>query len=330
MVEGVVGGKSESPLLVLLGPTASGKTALSLALARRFEGEIVSCDSVAVYAGLEVGAAKPTRKERGEVPHHLLDVAAPDELFTAGDYSRVARAAIAGIASRARLPIVTGGSGLYLRALIEGLFPGPRRSEQLRERLRGSAARRGSEYVHRILDRLDPASAARIHPNDLPKTIRAIEVSLGAKLSMSKALAAGRDPLVGYRILRLGLDPGRNQLYRRINTRAQRMFEEGLIEETAAILAGYAEDGYDGGKGGKPPGALGSLGYREATEVLRGTLSREAAIVAVCQRHRNYAKRQMTWFRREPDVVWLHGFGEDSQIQIRAGDLTEKLILGQT
>lgn len=303
---------AEHPLLVLLGPTASGKTALSVELASRFAGEIVSCDSVAIYRGLEIGAAKPGRDERARIPHHLLDIRSPEEPFTAGDYSRLARAAIADITSRDRLPLVTGGSGLYLRALLEGLFPGPRRSDNLRRRLRAAASRRGSSYVHRI------------HPNDLPKSIRAIEVSLAARQPMSRAWDRGRDPLVGYRILRLGLDPDRADLYARINARARRMFDRGLIEETAALLAQHGEPRADG----PLPDPLRSLGYREAAAVLDGTIELEAAVVAVSQGHRNYAKRQMTWFRREPEVHWLRGFGDASGIQAEAAGLIEKFLRG--
>ncbi|HTA79449.1 MAG TPA: tRNA (adenosine(37)-N6)-dimethylallyltransferase MiaA, partial [Terracidiphilus sp.] len=181
---------SPDPLAVLLlGPTGSGKTALSLALAGRFNGEIVSCDSVAVYRGMDLGSAKPSRAEQARAPHHLIDVANPDEPFTAGEYSRRARAALRDIASRGKLPIVTGGTGLYLRALTEGLFAGPARQEELRERLRRSAERHGGAWLHRLLTRLDPASAARIHANDAPKLIRAIEVCLAGRRPMSEVLA---------------------------------------------------------------------------------------------------------------------------------------------
>ena len=221
--------ETPAPLLVvILGPTGSGKTSLSVALARHFDGEIVSCDSVAVYRGLEIGSAKPSAEQRKLVPHHLLDVVAPDAFYTAGDYSRDARAAIAGIAGRGRLPIVTGGTGLYLRALLQGLFPGPQRSAALRDRLLRKAETRGPVCLHRILKRLDPASAARIHANDVAKVIRAIEVTLAASRPMSEAWKEGREALTGYRVLRLGLDPERRQLYERINARAQRHVCPGL------------------------------------------------------------------------------------------------------
>lgn len=293
---------------MLLGPTASGKTALSLALAERFDGEVVSCDSVAVYRGMEIGTAKPSLAERARVPHHLIDIYSPDEHSTAGDYARRAREAIGEIAARGRLPIVTGGTGLYLRALLDGLFAGPRRSEELRERLERSRMRHGSGWLHRVLAQLDPESAARIHANDAPKLIRAIEVTLAARRPMSEAWKQGREPLRGYRILRIGLDPPRNELYQRINARAARMFDEGLVEETRGLIARY----------GPSPRVFDSLGYRQARAVLRGEMSREEAIAAAQQGHRNYAKRQQTWFRREPEVHWLKGFGDASAVREQA------------
>jgi tRNA dimethylallyltransferase len=292
-------------LVVILGPTASGKTALSLAIAGEFAGEIVSCDSVALYREFEIGTAKPSPEERSRVRHHLLDVADPTEAVTAGEYARRARAALREINSRGKLPIVAGGTGLYLRALLEGLFPGPQRSEQLRERLRQRAADRGSAHLHRILRRLDPVAADKIHPNDGPKLIRAIEVCLAARAKMSELWAQGREPLTGFRILRLGLSPEREELYARINERVRRMFDLGLVEETRQLGSKYRN-------AARP---LGSLGYKQALQLLRGELTIETAIAAVQQAHRNYAKRQLTWFRREPDVHWLAGFGDDARIQ---------------
>lgn len=309
-------GSVPDPLLVvLLGPTASGKTALSLALAEQFDGEIVSCDSVAVYRGMEIGTAKPSLAERAQVPHRLIDVYSPDEHSTAGDYARQARAAITDIAARERLPIVTGGTGLYLRALLDGLFAGPQRSEELRTRLERSHARHGSGWLHRVLARLDPQSAKRIHANDTPKLIRAIEVSLAARQPMSDAWKEGREPLRGFRILRIGLDPPREELYKRINQRAARMFDEGLIEETRRLINEYGES----------PRAFDSLGYRQARAVLRGEMSPEEAVTAAQQGHRNYAKRQMTWFRREPEVQWLKGFGDDLAVLGQAEKLVKRL-----
>ncbi|MGO8793347.1 MAG: tRNA (adenosine(37)-N6)-dimethylallyltransferase MiaA [Candidatus Sulfotelmatobacter sp.] len=299
----------DPPLVAVLGPTASGKTALSLALAERFAGEIVNCDSVAMVREFDVGTAKPVA-ERARAPHHLLDCIAPTSHITAGEYARRARRVLDEIKTREHLPIVVGGTGLYLRALLEGLFPGPQRSEELRERLRERAANRGSNHLHKILRRLDRSAADKIHANDTPKLIRAIEVCLASKNKMSELWQQGRDPLRDFRILRLGLDPERQALYGRINLRAQKMFEGGLVEETKSLLEKY----------GDAAGALSSLGYKQAGQLLRGELTREQAIQAAQQAHRNYAKRQMTWFRREPEVYWLRGFGDDAKIQQEAAD----------
>jgi tRNA dimethylallyltransferase len=298
-------------LVVVLGPTASGKTALSLTLAERFLGEIVNCDSVAMYREFDIGTAKPTSSERTRVPHHLVDCVEPTSHITAGEYARQARQVLAEIKARGRLPILVGGTGLYLRSLLDGLFPGPQRSEELRERLRQRQAERGEKYLHRILQRLDPAAAEKIHAHDTPKLIRAIEVCLASRKKMTELWRErGREPLRGFRILRLGLDPDRQALYARINRRARLMFESGLVEETERLVAKY----------GGTAGPLSSLGYRQALQFLRGEISREQALESAQQAHRNYAKRQMTWFRREPSVHWLQGFGDDPQIQQRAVD----------
>jgi tRNA dimethylallyltransferase len=296
-------------LVVILGPTASGKTALSLALAEKFSGEIVNCDSVAMYCEFDIGTAKPTAAERSRAPHHLFDCVEPTNYMTAGEYARRARQVLTEIRQRHHLPIVVGGTGLYLRALLEGLFPGPQRSEELRERLRKSAAKDGPDHLHRILRRLDRSTAEKIHPNDVPKLIRAIEVCFGsymngARQKMSELWQQGRDPLKGFRILRIGLDPDRTALYERINQRAREMFESGLIEETKTLLKKYPT---------APP--LSSLGYKQAAQHVRGELTRERALQDAQQAHRNYAKRQMTWFRREPKVQWLNGFGDDPVVQ---------------
>ena len=299
----------ESPLIVVAGPTASGKTALALALAVRFSGEIVSCDSVAVYRGMEIGTAKPTLAERARVPHHLIDVLPPDAPCTAGDYSRLARQAIRDIVQRGRLPIVAGGTGLYLLALLDGLFSAPPRHEPLRARLRDLAQLRGPAHLHRILTRLDPTAAKLIHPNDTPKIIRAIEVTLAARQPITRQWQQQpRDPLTGFRILSLCLSPPRAELYARINHRAAQMFDPpqqggGLVEETAQLLARYGTDC-------RP---LASLGYAQAAALLRGALTRDQAIAAAQQGHRNYAKRQLTWFRKDPALHWLPGFGSDPQ-----------------
>jgi tRNA dimethylallyltransferase len=313
----VASAQAEPLLVVVLGPTASGKTALSLALAERFCGDIVNCDSVAMYREFDVGTAKPTASERARAPHHLLDCIAPTSHVTAGEYARQARQVLGEIKTRGRLPIVVGGTGLYLRALLEGLFPGPQRSEELRERLRKRANSRGSGYLHGILRRLDRSAAEEIHANDTPKLIRAIEVCLASRQKMTELWQQrGREPLRGFRILRLGLDPDRRELYERINRRAQQMFEAGLVEETQRLLEKY----------GDAAGPLASLGYRQAVQLSRGELTREQALQAAQQGHRNYAKRQMTWFRREPEVQWLRGFGDDEQVQREAVARTQNSL----
>ena len=304
----------EPLLLAIVGPTGSGKTALSLAVAEHFKGEIVNCDSVALYRGLEIGTAKPSAEERSRAPHHLFDILEPTQVFTAGDYAQAGRCVVAEIANRGRLPIAVGGTGLYLRAFLQGLFAGPKRSEALRQRLREIARRKGSPCLHRMLLRFDTAAAGKIHPNDTPKLIRALEVCLQSRQKMTELWQQGRDSLKGFRILRIGLDPDRAVLYQRINQRARRMFESGLIEETKRLVECYGAS--------VPP--LQSLGYKQALQLLRGEVDRESAITAAQQAHRNYAKRQMTWFRREPDVHWLHGLGEDAQIQCRALALVEE------
>ena len=305
---------SRQPLLVVvLGPTASGKTSLSLAVAERFGGEIVSCDSVALYREFDIGTAKPTAAERARAPHHLIDVADPTEAVTAGDYARRARQILAEIRERQKLPIVVGGTGLYLRALLDGLFAGPQRSEELRARLREREDARGSVHLHKILRRLDPAAAAKIHANDTPKIIRAIEVCLATRAPITELWNESRNPLTGFRVLRLGLNPDRAALYERINQRCRKMFQAGLVEETDGLLRKYGDSAWP----------LSSLGYRQAVQLLRGELTREQALEAAQQAHRNYAKRQMTWFRREPDVTWLSGFGDDPKIASEARRLAE-------
>ncbi len=315
----------EPLLVVVLGPTASGKTALALAIARRFHGEIVNCDSVAMYREFEIGTAKPSAAERAEVSHHLLDSVNPLADVSAGEYARQARQVLSEIGQRGHLPIVSGGTGLYLRALVEGLFPGPKRSEELRNKLRTRAEEHGTEHLHRILRRLDASAANRIHAHDVPKVIRAIEVCLASRRpyrrTMTELWQQGREPLRGFRILRLGLNPEREVLYARINQRAAKMFDEGridggLIAETKRLLAKY-------GDRARP---LASLGYKQAAQFLRGELDRESALAAAQQAHRNYAKRQITWFRREPDVRWLGGTGDDPAIQAECIAIVEQEI----
>ena len=267
-----------------------------------------------MYRDFEIGTAKPTAAERAEVPHYLLDFVDPKTNVTAGDYARQARQALAEINGRGRLPIISGGTGLYLRALLEGIFAGPQRSEELRDDLRRRAETGGPERLHRILRRLDPSAANRIHANDLPKVIRAIEVCVSARRPMTEILQHGREPLRGFRILRIGLNPEREALYARINQRAAKMFDDGLIAETEQLRKKYGDEA-------RP---LTSLGYRQVMQFLRGEIDRKYALEAAQQAHRYYAKRQMTWFRREPDVHWFTGFGNDTGVQAEALAIVKK------
>jgi tRNA dimethylallyltransferase len=318
-------GKNDYPLLVVAGPTASGKTALALHLAEELGGEIVSCDSVAVYRLMEIGTAKPTLEERTLVTHHCLDLYWPDEACTAGDYARHAREAIAGIRERGRIPIVAGGTGLYLRALLEGLAPAPQRDEELRERLRERIDRKGSGWLHRVLQRLDPRASELIHAKDVPKLIRSIEVTLAGRQPQTQQWQVGRDPLCGYRVLQMGLAPPtsnetRERLYERINARAAAMFERGLVAETEMLRERFGDDCR----------ALGALGYAQARAVLRGDMMLDEAVAAAQQGHRNYAKRQGTWFRREVAMRWLAGFGDEAAVQNEALALAKAHVVGGT
>jgi tRNA dimethylallyltransferase len=294
------------PLMIIVGPTAAGKSALAIALAKQWHGEIVNCDSVQIYRGFDIGTGKVTPAERGGIPHHLLDIAEPSQTFTAGDYRREAIRALDDIRSRARLPILVGGTGLYLRALLLGLFEGPERSEDLRERLGKIAKRHGREFLHRMLIRMDSTAAGRIHPRDTPKIIRALEVSLLARRPITAMHAEGRSALEGYRVLKAGLNPARTELSRRIAERTETMFETGLLDEVRDMLKREDVERI------KP---LGAIGYREAREVLGGKLTVPEAILKTQAATRQYAKRQMTWFKREKDVEWFAGFGDDSAIE---------------
>jgi tRNA dimethylallyltransferase len=296
----------EYPLLVIVGPTAAGKSALALALAERLDGEIINCDSVQLYRGFNIGTGKTPPEERRGIPHHLIDTVAPEQVFTAGDYRREALRVLAEVRGHGKWPIIVGGTGLYLRALLVGLFDGPARSEELRARLSALAERRGRESLHRLLRRLDWKAAARIHPRDKPKIIRAIEVCLLARQPMSAMLERGRVGLQGFRVFKAGLCPDRSQLTQRINARVERMFATGLLEETRAMLA-RPDAGHIN--------PLGALGYRQACAALGGDLGLEDAVREAQAATRQYAKRQMTWFRREADIVWFPGFGDEAQIQ---------------
>lgn len=294
-----------APLVAVVGPTGSGKSELALRLAEEFQGEIVNCDSLQVYRYFDIGTAKLLPAERRGIPHHLFDILNPDEVFTAGEYARRARPILAEIVERGRLPIVAGGTGFYLRALLDGLFPGPGRDEALRARLAARESRRPGS-LHRLLSRFDSEAAKKIHFSDVPKLIRALEVCLLTRRPLSSWFAAGREALQGFRALKLGVNPPRQQLYDRLDLRCRRMFESGLLEEVRRILSmGYAASI-------KP---FESHGYRQALQVVRGEMELPEAIYYAQRNTRRYAKRQWTWFRREPALVWIHGFGDEPGAQ---------------
>jgi tRNA dimethylallyltransferase len=287
-----------------------------MVLAERFDGEIVNCDSVQVFRQFDIGTAKTPVAERRGIPHHLIDARDPDEVFTAGDYSRAAREVLAEIASRGRMPVLAGGTGFYLRALVDGLAPGPERDEALRERL---AAREGKRagVLHRYLRRLDPAAAARIHANDTPKNIRAIEIRLTARKPVDEVYSGGRNALEGFRVLKIGLFPDRDQLYAGLEGRLEEMFANGLVEETSAILnRGYAETC-------KP---FEAIGYKQALQFLKGECSYRDALFYARRDTRRYAKRQFTWFRQEPGIVPFGGFGYDPEIVRRVVARVESFL----
>jgi tRNA dimethylallyltransferase len=285
-------------------------------LARQFGGEVLACDSTQIYRGFDLGTAKPTPAERGGIAHHLIDLADPTELITAGGYRLLALERLADLGRRGRLPIFTAGTGLYLRALLEGLADAPQRSEELRARL-ASAERRGRGHLHRMLRRLDPASASRISPNDTQKLIRALEVCVMTRKPLTEVHRAGRQPLAGYRPLKIGLRPPREALHDRIAQRVKNMLRQGWLQEVAVLL-----------DSGMPPSAkpFEFIGYRELAAHIRGEYSLEQAEQAIIQATRQYAKRQATWFRREPEVTWFAGFGDDAPVADSAAALlTERL-----
>ena len=294
------------PLVAIVGPTASGKSALGVKLAERFGGEVVACDSTQLYRGFDIGTAKPALDERRGIPHHLVNVLDPQDDATAGGYRQMALQILQGLRKRGRLPVFTVGTGLYLRALLEGLANVPQRSEELRERLRASIDEHPPGYLHRILKRLDPQAARKIAPADEQKLIRAVEVCVLARKPISAVHSTGRVPLEGWRILKVGLMLPREKLNERINARTDAMLEQGWMREVQVLLdSGLNENA-------KP---FDFIGYRELRAVLRGERTLQEARDAIRQGTRRYAKRQLTWFRKEPSVRWFSGFGDDAAVQ---------------
>lgn len=299
-------------LVVVLGPTASGKSALGISLAGQLGGEVLVCDSTQVYRHFDIGTAKVLGAGQQGIAHHLCDLVEPDEVFTAGEYRSRALEALDDLRRRGKAPVITAGTGLYLRALLEGLAEAPARSEELRERLRSRARVRGAEYLHKVLARLDFEAASRIAAGDTQKVIRAIEMRVLTGRSVGEIHRAGRQGLEGYRAIKIGLLPPRPDLYARIEGRVRAMLGAGWLSEVEDLVAlGIAPDA-------KP---FQFIGYGELREHLRGELSLDEAIGRIQQATRNFAKRQITWFRREPGVNWLVGFGDDPEIASAAVDL---------
>jgi tRNA dimethylallyltransferase len=301
------------PLPIVIGPTGSGKSDLSIRIALAVGGEIVNCDSLQVYRGFDIGTAKVPAPGRQGIPHHLIDVVEPTSLFTAGDYARQAEAVIREISTRRKTAVLVGGTGFYLRSLLEGLSPGTSRDDALRARLQNRELRRPGS-LHRILARLDPASGTRIHPNDKNKTLRALEVRLLEGSPLSSMFERARSPLGGFRPVKIGLDPPRDLLYARLNERARKMFDPelskpALVDEVRGLLAA-----------GLPPEAkpFESLGYKQALQMLGGRITVQQALESTQQETRRYAKRQRTWFRKEHGVQWIEGFGDDPRVQAEA------------
>jgi len=306
------------PIIAVVGPTASGKSDLGIELALRFGGEIINCDSVQVYQDIEIATAKVPLAERRGVPHHLLDFVPPAFNYTAGAWAEAAAEKIAEIEARGRLALLVGGTGFYLRALREPFFPSPPTDAALRARLTRIRERRGAERLHKILRRLDPATASRLQPRDWSRVQRALEVRVqtGASLSLQQPARAA-PPAFAARIRIFALSPPRADLYARINRRAECHFEAGLIEEVRGLL-----------EAGVPAAsnALGAHGYRRVVEFIRGGRTRESALEQTKLDVRHYAKRQLTWFRREAGVEWFEGFGDSPEVQQRVCARVARLL----
>jgi tRNA dimethylallyltransferase len=308
--------KNTKPIYSIVGPTASGKTEIGVALALRLGcAEIINCDSVQIYKEIWIATAKPTEEEMRGVPHHLIDYVSPHINYTAADWAQDAAEKIREIESRGNIPILVGGTGFYLRTLRQPLFESPKTDERLRERLKKIKEKKGAEYLHKILQRVDPQSAERLFPRDYVRTMRALEVyfQTGKRISEVQPQRA-EPPEFADRIKIFALNPPRETLYQKINERAEMHFKKGLVEEVKRLReAGVRDD----------TNALGAHGYRRVCEFLRGERSLESAIEKTKQDVRNYAKRQMTWFRREAGVTWLEGFGGDRETQEKLWKLLE-------
>lgn len=298
---------SQKPIIAVVGPTASGKSTLATNLALKLDGEIINCDSVQVYQGIQIATAKVPLAERQGIPHHLIDFVPLEVNYTAGDWAREAASKISEIEARGRVPILAGGTGLYLRALRRPFFASPPTDEQLRRRLTKIRERRGPEYLHRVLQRLDPLSALELYPRDWPRVHRAIEVRLQTGSPMSAQKEMRPEPPESTRRLRLlALNPPRDQLYELINARTEAHFAAGLVEEVRTLLAqGVPRDS----------NALGAHGYRRVVEYLEGQRDLASAVEQSKLDVRHYAKRQLTWFRHEPGVEWFAGFGTKEAIR---------------
>ncbi|MDQ6651872.1 MAG: tRNA (adenosine(37)-N6)-dimethylallyltransferase MiaA [Acidobacteriota bacterium] len=300
-------GQTPSPVIAIVGPTASGKSTLGIEVALRLGGEIINCDSVQVYQGIQIATAKVPVEERKGVPHHLIDFVSPGINYTAGDWARVAAATIEDVENRGRVPILVGGTGLYLRALRNPFFPSPQTDEDVRRRINELRERRGAVHLHHLLRRLDPQSAAELYPRDWPRVQRAIEVRLQTGKPMSLQKGERPEPHESIRRMRvLVLNPPRDQLYQRINERTEKHFSAGLVAEVENLLAQGVPANSN---------ALGAHGYRRVVEYLDGERDFPTAIEQTKLDVRHYAKRQLTWFRREPGVEWFAGFGEDERLQ---------------
>ncbi len=290
---------AQHPLIVIAGPTGSGKSRMAIEIALRVGGEIVNCDSLQIYKGFDVGTAKTPQADRAGIPHYLFDVSEPHEGYSAGEYARQAREALREITARGRVPVVAGGTGFYLHALLHGLPPLPERDEALREHLLRRETRRPGS-LHRLLTRLEPAAGRRIHARDRQKTIRALEIRLLTKKALPRLWDSAL-PLAGYRTIKIGLNPDRTALNARLDPRAESMFRGGLLEEVRGLLA-------SGATGAEKP--FESLGYKQALRNLKGEMTLEEAIASTQLETRQYAKRQATWFRRDPEIFWIQDFGD--------------------